>query len=136
MGGELRKNRKISSLSNELARERNFEAAERTLLAWIRTSLSLITFGFAIYKVVQVFGTQRSQHVFTAIISLCFILLGIYAVVAATLRHTRELKALERDDYSYRPSGLGTSVSIALACIGLMALVIILVGVFAYGLRP
>ncbi|MCK8602753.1 YidH family protein [Desulfoferrobacter suflitae] len=136
MDGELREKRKISSLSNELARQRNFEAAERTLLAWIRTSLSLITFGFAIYKVVQVFGTQRSHHVFTAIIGLCFILLGIYAVVAATLRHTRELKALERDDYSYRPSGLGTSVSIALACIGLMALVIILVEVFAYGLRP
>ncbi len=31
--------------STELARERNREAADRTLLAWIRTGLSLIGFG-------------------------------------------------------------------------------------------
>ncbi len=127
---------KNSSLSNELAKERNLEAAERTLLAWIRTSLSLITFGFAIYKIVQVIGPQKSDHLFTAIIGLCFILLGIYAVVAATRRHTRELKALESDDYSYKPSGLGTAVSTAVALIGLLTLVTILVEVFVFGLKP
>jgi putative membrane protein len=38
------------SVANELARERNREAAERTLMAWIRTALSLIGFGFGIGK--------------------------------------------------------------------------------------
>ena len=38
------------NLANELARERNREAAERTLMAWIRTALSLIGFGFGIGK--------------------------------------------------------------------------------------
>ena len=34
--------------STQLARERNSAAADRTLMAWIRTSLSLIGFGFGI----------------------------------------------------------------------------------------
>ena len=31
------------NMANELAKERNRAAAERTLMAWIRTSLSLIS---------------------------------------------------------------------------------------------
>ena len=42
-----------SSLANELARERNREAADRTLLAWIRTSLAMISFGFGIERLGQ-----------------------------------------------------------------------------------
>ena len=38
------------NIANELAKERNREAAERTLMAWIRTALSLIGFGFGIGK--------------------------------------------------------------------------------------
>ena len=38
------------NVANELAKERNREAAERTLMAWIRTALSLIGFGFGIGK--------------------------------------------------------------------------------------
>ena len=36
--------------TNELAKERTRESADRTLNAWIRTSISLIGFGFAIAK--------------------------------------------------------------------------------------
>ena len=41
------------SLTNELARERNREAADRTLLAWIRTSLAMISLGFGIERLGQ-----------------------------------------------------------------------------------
>ncbi len=41
------------SESTELSKERNREAADRTLMAWIRTSLSLIGFGFGIDAIVQ-----------------------------------------------------------------------------------
>ena len=36
--------------NTELARTRTALAADRTLMAWIRTSLSMLTFGFAIYN--------------------------------------------------------------------------------------
>ena len=39
-----------TDVATELARERDREAADRTLMAWIRTSLSLIGFGFGIAK--------------------------------------------------------------------------------------
>lgn len=38
------------NVANELAKERTSEAADRTLNAWIRTSIALIGFGFAIAK--------------------------------------------------------------------------------------
>lgn len=41
--------------SNELAGMRTVMAADRTLMAWVRTSLSLHSFGFTIYKVLQGF---------------------------------------------------------------------------------
>ena len=35
---------------NDLPSETNYLAYERTMLAWIRTAVSLITFGFTLYK--------------------------------------------------------------------------------------
>ena len=40
-------------LSDRLAVARTVMAANRTLLAWVRTSMSLITFGFTLYKVLD-----------------------------------------------------------------------------------
>ena len=36
------------NLNNELAKMRTRDAADRTLMAWTRTAISLIGFGFAI----------------------------------------------------------------------------------------
>jgi putative membrane protein len=38
-----------------LAVKRNLMAADRPLMAWVRTALSLISFGFTIYKIPQGF---------------------------------------------------------------------------------
>src|SRR5215468_8489059 len=49
--------------ATELTKERNRLAADRTLMAWIRTSLSLIAFGFGIGKVYDLgaFGASRAD---------------------------------------------------------------------------
>ena len=46
--------------SDELALQRTVMAADRTLMAWTRTALSLITFGFTIYKFLQ-YARQEGQ---------------------------------------------------------------------------
>jgi putative membrane protein len=121
-----------TSPSNLLAKERNREAAERTLLAWIRTSLSLISFGFAIYKIVQAFSEAGAQrHPMTVLLGLCFILLGIFAVGGATIQHFKILKELHLEDDPYRPKQpLGLFVAAALTGIGLLALITVLVEFF------
>lgn len=55
--------------TNELAAERNAYAltrttmgADRTLMAWIRTALSLYSFGFTIYKLLQDFVHSGATH--------------------------------------------------------------------------
>src|ERR1700761_3283910 len=87
------------NVANELAKERNREAADRTLMAWIRTALSLIGFGFGIGKlypylasagVHDVHDTVRSSLVFGE----SFIALGVLGLSAATVQHLRILKRL------------------------------------------
>ena len=45
-------------LNDQLAIDRTRFAAERNLMAWIRTSLSMIAFGFTIYKFLQMMHEQ------------------------------------------------------------------------------
>jgi putative membrane protein len=115
----------------ELAKERNRAAAERTLMAWIRTALSLISFGFGIDSIVRVI--QRSQSNinpvgFSAIVGLAFIALGTYAIIVAAFEHHKELGYIQRsEDYVYRTRrSLALIVAIGLVCIGVAAFVSIL----------
>ncbi len=44
----MNENTQKPKVATELARERSRQAADRTLMAWVRTALSLIGFGFGI----------------------------------------------------------------------------------------
>lgn len=120
------------NLTNELAKERNRAAAERTLLAWIRTSLSLIGFGFGIDQVVAAIDRslddQFDEVRLARLLGLMFIAVGIYAIITATLEHRQELKRIQRDDYLYvsRRSN-GVVVAASLMLIGVFAFVAILI---------
>jgi len=45
--------------NTRLAAERNRLALERTLMAWTRTSTSLIAFGFTIYQIFRYLSTSE-----------------------------------------------------------------------------
>lgn len=115
------------NLANELAKERNRAAAERTLLAWIRTSLSLIGFGFGIDQIVAAIQSTRRlddlETIYLArITGLAFIAVGLYAVLSAAIEHRRELRRIQRDDYLYTPRRSNAlAVAIALMAIGIFA---------------
>lgn len=113
----------------ELAKERNRLAAERTLMAWIRTSLAMIGFGFGIDSVVSAILSFQtvSEDVNSARLSrflgLAFIALGVYALLAAIVDHTRELRRIRGNaQYTYKPRlSVGMTVSIGLLIIGVLA---------------
>jgi len=120
------------TLTNELARQRNRDAAERTLMAWIRTSLSLISFGFGLDKIVgaidRATGSQGPRPGVVAV-ALAFIVTGILSLALATRQHLRELRRLSGADYTYgeRPR-LAAATATLITLIGVMAMTILIVG--------
>jgi putative membrane protein len=100
---------------------RTIQANERTLLAWVRTGISLITFGFAIAKLGKWLGdngrTAAPGHVDVA--GAAFVLLGAVGVIFALARFVRVRSALVADRPV--PTGAGSLVVIVVlvAAIGL-----------------
>jgi putative membrane protein len=128
MNEETRK----TNTTTELARERSREAADRTLMAWIRTSLSLIGFGFGIAAFRDILangGLVPSHSAFhsTLIFGLSFIFLGVFGLLAAVIQHQRILQRLKLEDFQYTGSRpLAMIVAIILLFIGLFAFIAIL----------
>ena len=85
------------NLADNLARQRNRDAAERTLMAWIRTCLSLISFGFGLDKIVAAINSRNPGQIgnpgwSVQLVALAFIVTGVVAMAAATRQHHRNLK--------------------------------------------
>ncbi len=117
------------NVAKELARERSRQAADRTLMAWVRTSLSLIGFGFGIAKFRDILVEARLvrrplEHLnITLFFGLSFIALGVLGLLAATIQHWRILQHIKQDDFQY--TGFRPLVFI-------MATLLILIGLFAF----
>ncbi|MFI0401809.1 MAG: YidH family protein [Cyanobium sp.] len=122
------------NITNELAKERNREAAERTLMAWIRTSLSLISFGFGVDKIVGAINRSRlggsaRADLSVRLMAIAFILTGIGALAAATVQHKRILRRLAHPEFVYHEhKSLGTVTALALMAIGTLCLIILIHG--------
>ena len=82
----------------DLAVSRTCLAHERTLMAWVRTAVSLITFGFAMYKFFAFMrqgGQDTSQGFFNARKYALFVIsIGLIALLLATWEHQRNMRAL------------------------------------------
>jgi len=95
-----------AGIGDELARERNREAADRTLLAWVRTSLAMISMGFGIERLGQAAlsldgRTTGFSTLKTVVFGAALVTLGVLATLAAIWEHRRMLGAIRRDDYRY-----------------------------------
>ena len=110
------------TLSNtDLAFERTVLAYERTLMAWITTAISLICFGFTIYKFFQEWRRteQPVQTIFTPrIVGMIMILFGLIGLLFASVQHYTAIKKLKKD-YSNIQRSLSSLLAILILMFGL-----------------
>ena len=124
--------KKIST-TNELARERNKAAADRTLMAWIRTALSLIGFGFGVGKLYEALEKANPDRVSdplhsAQIVGEAFIAVGVLGLLAAIIQYGKALNRISMDQFVYAQSrALPMITAIALLAIGLFAFIAILI---------
>ena len=112
-------------------------AAERTFLAWIRTGLALMGFGFVVarfglfLKEVAVGGNTPGvkSYGFSLWAGSAMVLLGAVLNLAAVARHLEVIKRLNRgESVMTGPSLIAITVGILLGLVGI-AMVIFLVAV-------
>jgi len=121
-------------ITDELAKERNRAAAERTLMAWIRTCLALISFGFGLDKVISAIrssalGATAHAQLSVRLVAVSFVLTGVLAMLAASVQHRRVLRRLRQETFLYREEpSIALATSLALTLIGVVALVLLVLG--------
>eukprot|EP01094_Clydonella_sp_ATCC50884_P021440 TRINITY_DN4725_c0_g2_i1.p2 TRINITY_DN4725_c0_g2~~TRINITY_DN4725_c0_g2_i1.p2 ORF type:complete len:128 (-),score=51.64 TRINITY_DN4725_c0_g2_i1:56-439(-) len=119
------------ALSVELARERCRAAADRTLMAWIRTALALISFGFGLgsfYTYIESNGAEVDPFRSALVFGSSFILLGTVSLFLAMLQYRMTLKRLKEENFEYRePLPLVVIVGSLLLLIGVFGFVMLFV---------
>ena len=98
---------------------RIYMAAERTFLAWIRTGIALMGFGFVVARFglfmreLTLAGTQQSANPsFSLPIGIGPIGVGIVVNVVSVVRHRRYIAAIDRNDFR---SAFGSTFAIWVA---------------------
>ena len=116
-------------LMSQLHDPRVLFAAERTLMAWQRTSLALVAFGFAIERAgwLAELLLHKSNNLSSVLIGSLFMLLGIAVCLYATRQYQKILLTLNDDEIpaKYRPQW-GVAVSYAIAMLSMVLLLSLL----------
>lgn len=121
-----------TDVSDKDVAKRVHEGIEGTLMGWIRASLSLIGFGFALgeaFHLVRTGGPKTlvdtlREYLITAV-AVGLILLGVFGLLGAVIQCRRSLKRLKRGFVTTyeKPWYLSMLVAVLLMIIGLIALV-------------
>src|SRR5215470_1468095 len=98
-------------------------------MAWVRTSTSLISFGFTIYKFFQYLHEQntvtRDRLFGPRQYALLMISVGIIALIFATVQHRRDMKAL-RAQHPEVPYSMVTLLAGLMSLLGVLALLAVI----------
>ena len=110
--------------ATKLALERTFLAYERTLMAWTRTSVSLISFGFTLFKFFQyIVEHEPGKHVDHVLgpktIGAVMIGIGTSMLLLASVMHRKQLVEL-RKSYPETPFSQSLILAVLISILGLL----------------
>jgi putative membrane protein len=116
----------------ELAVERTRLAHERTLIAWLRTALSMISFGFTVYKFFQYEIAKAQTQATERLLSprgfaLIMIGTGLIALLMSTIQHRQSMKRLRAESGLVSvPLSIATVVAALFSVLGTLAFLAVL----------
>ena len=102
-------------------------------MAWVRTAVSLISFGFTIYKFFQ--GLRDAQEIGgphrmfgPREYALVMIGLGVGSLVLASIQHRNEMKKLteQYSQYGTPPRSTSMAVATVVGALGIIALILVI----------
>ena len=109
----------------QLAFERTFLAYERTRIAWVRTALALISFGFAIAKVLQYLREKQGETatlMSPRAVGLIMIVIGLVSLILAGRQNRLAVKALCQRCPEL-PTPIAGVMTVLIALLGVVALI-------------
>lgn len=117
----------------DLGYERTRMAADRTLMAWIRTSVSMISFGFTIVKFFQYLRSEALADQLSTIgtrhLGLALVLLGTALLGLAIVEYLAYQRKLSRWMKQKFPVSTALIAALLIAVLGILALVNLAFGV-------
>jgi putative membrane protein len=128
MADQIADSAPVLDLSTKLAFDCTWVAYERTMLAWVRTATSLITFGFSVYKFFQIVREegQRNDHLIGARqFGLLLVSIGLASLALATLEYRQNIRMLGAQ-YQGRPRSLAVIVAALISILGILALAVMI----------
>jgi len=100
----------ISVPSTKIDKASDHLANERTFLAWVRTSISIIVFGFVVAKFgitlrefLRLQGNGAHESGMSLVMGVGFMAMGIFIALVSLVRYRKTMKRLESDDF--QPAG-------------------------------
>lgn len=113
-------------------------AAERTLLAWVRTGLAMMGFGFVVARFglfLRELASERGEPLKQSLsaslwVGTTLVLLGVAVNVGAAIGHWKIVRRLDQGmPLRFRPFSLGLVVALVLAFLGAVIAVYLLFGI-------
>lgn len=125
MPGETTEAKPLLDTPTRLSFNRTFQALERTQMAWVRTGLALITFGFGIAKFFQFLHDQQGEKapIFGAsTVGMFMIAIGLVGLLLANVQHRRALSAL-REECPDLPFSVAGTMAVVIMILGIVAFI-------------
>lgn len=104
-------------------------ANERTFLAWIRTSLGIMGFGFVVVKfslfirqielVLKTEVVTASHHGYSGVVGVSIVIIGALTVVLAFFKYRKTNKQIEEENFAQDSYGI-TITAVLIFIIGII----------------